>query len=98
MTDKNPIEQAIDHLVSAGWTENEAKHLLRAITDKDGERLFHEVAPKWVDHCYDSMSYVKNMLGVVAMGVVKVTLREDGEWMFSLNDKGIEAGKQMGLK
>jgi hypothetical protein len=38
------------------------------------------------------------MLGVVAMGVVKVTLREDGEWMFSLNDKGIEAGKQMGLK
>lgn len=98
MTDKNPIEQVIDHLVKAGWTKTEAKHLLRAITDKDGERLFHEVAPKWVEHCFDSMNYVKNMLGVVAMGLVTVTLHDDGEFYFKLNDNGIEAGKQMGLK
>jgi hypothetical protein len=98
MTKQNPIEQAIAHLVSAGWTEDEAKNLLRAIKDTDGARLFHEVAPKWVDHCYDSMSYVKNMLGVVAMGLVSVTLHEDGEFRFKLNNNGIEAGKQMGLK
>ena len=98
MNTQNPIEQAIDHLVKAGWTKDEAKNLLGAITDKDGHRLFHEVAPKWVDHCFDSMSYVTNMLGVVAMGFVSVTLHEDGEWRFKLNDKGIEAGKQMGFK
>jgi hypothetical protein len=98
MTTQNPIEQAIDHLAKAGWTKEEAKNLLGAINDKDGHRLFHEVAPKWVDHCFDSMSYVKNMLGVVAMGLVSVTLHEDGEWRFKLNDKGIKAGKQMGLK
>ena len=94
----NPIEQAIEHLISAGWTDSEAKNLLRAINDKDGYRLFHEVAPKWVDHCFDSMNYVKNMLGVVATGLVSVTLHEDGEWRFKLNDKGIEAGRQMGLE
>lgn len=94
----NPIEQAIDHLVKSGWTKDEAKNLLGAIHDKDGKRLFHEVAPKWVDHCADSMNYVKNMLGVVATGLVSVSLHEDGEWRFQLNDKGIEAGKQMGLK
>ena len=97
MSEKNPIEQAVAHLVSAGWTEEEAKNLLRAIHDKDGERLFTEVAPKWVDHCFESMNYTKNMLGVVAMGLVSVSLGKDGEWLFKLNSKGIEAGKQMGL-
>lgn len=98
MTIKDPTKQAIEHLVEAGWTEVEAKNLLIAITDKDGERLFCEVAPKWIAHCYESMNYAKNMLGLVATGLVSVTLHEDGEWRFKLNDKGIEAGKQMGLK
>lgn len=95
----NPISKSIEILKEAGWTEEEATCLLRAIkSDKSGEHLFFEVAPKWVHHCCETKSYVTNMLGVVAMGLVTVTLGDDGEWLFALNDKGIEAGKNMGLK
>ena len=94
----NPITESLKYLVDSGWTELEARHLMRAINDKDGKRLFFEVAPKWVAHCGERMSYVKNMLGLVAQGLVSVSLAEDGEWMFALNEKGIEAGKEMGLK
>ena len=96
--EKNPIEGSIDYLVECGWTREQAINLCRAIkSDKSAEHLW-EVAPQWIEHCGESMKYVHSMLGVVAMGVVDVSQSDDGEWMFKLNDNGIEAGKQMGLK
>ena len=91
---ENPIEASIDYLIDCGWTEKEAKNLLRAVHDKDGERLW-EVAPQWIEHCGECMKYVKGMLGTVATGLVKVRKSDEGEWLFSLNDKGMELGKQM---
>lgn len=86
MTD--PIQGSIDYLVECGWSKEQAKNLCRAIkSDKSAEHLW-EVAPKWIEHCGESMKYVHAMLGVVATGVVDVHLSDDGEWLFSLNDKG----------
>jgi len=31
----------------------------------------------------------------VATGLVSVSKSEEGQWLFSLNDKGLEVGKQM---
>ena len=96
---ENPISQSISMLKEAGWTEEEATCLLRAIkSDKSGEHLFFEAAPKWVHHCCETKNYVTNILGVVAMGLVTVKLGDDGEWLFSLNKEGIKAGELMGLK
>ena len=96
---ENPILQSIAMLKEAGWTEEEATCLLRAIkSEKSGEHLFFEVAPKWVQHCCETKNYVTNMLGVVAMGLVTVTLGDDGEWLFSLSEDGIKAGEMMGLE
>ena len=95
----NPISKSIAMLKEAGWTEEEATCLLRAIkSEKSGEHLFFEVAPKWVEHCYEAKNYVTNMLGIVAKGLVSVELGDDGEWLFSLNEDGIKAGELMGLK
>lgn len=92
--EKNPIEASIEYLVDCGWTEDQAKNLIRAIHDKSGERLW-EVAPKWIEHCGECMKYVNGMLGTVALGLVKVSRGEDNDWLFSLNDKGLEVGEQM---
>lgn len=92
--EENPIEASIEYLVDCGWTEDQAKHLIRAIHDKSGERLW-EMAPKWIEHCGECMKYVNGMLGTVALGLVKVSRGEEGDWLFSLNDKGLEVGEQM---
>lgn len=92
--EENPIEASIEYLVDCGWTEDQAEHLIRAIHDKSGERLW-EVAPKWIEHCGECMKYVNGMLGTVALGLVKVSRGEEGDWLFSLNDKGLEVGEQM---
>lgn len=94
MENENPIEGSINYLVDCGWTEDQAKNLIRAIYDKSGERLW-EMAPKWIEHCGECMKYVNGMLGTVALGLVKVSRGEDNDWLFSLNDKGIEVGTQM---
>lgn len=91
----NPIKESIKWLVECGWTEDEARNLCAAIkSDVSGEHLW-EIAPKWIEHCGESMKYVKTMLGTVATGLVNVTQGEDGEWLFSLNEKGMEVGKQL---
>jgi hypothetical protein len=92
--EENPIEASIAYLVECGWTKDQAKNLIRAIHDKSGERLW-EVAPKWIEHCGECMKYVNGMLGTVALGLVKVSRGEDNDWLFSLNDKGLEVGAQM---
>lgn len=92
--EQNPIEASIEYLVDCGWTEDQAKNLIRAIHDKSGERLW-EMAPKWIEHCGECMKYVNGMLGTVALGLVKVSRGEEGDWLFSLNDKGLEVGEQM---
>ena len=92
--EQNPIEASIKYLVDCGWTEDQAKNLIRAIHDKSGERLW-EMAPKWIEHCGECMKYVNGMLGTVALGLVKVSRGEDNDWLFSLNDKGLQVGEQM---
>ena len=38
------------------------------------------------------MKYVNGMLGTVALGLVKVRRGAEGDWLFSLNGKGLEVG------
>lgn len=92
--EQNPITESIKYLVECGWTEDQSKNLMRAIHDKSGERLW-EFAPLWIEHCGQCMKYVNGMLGTVALGLVGVTRNEQGEWLFSLNEKGLLVGKQM---
>ena len=92
--EQNPITESIKYLVECGWTEDQAKNLMRAIHDKSGERLW-EVAPLWIEHCGQCMKYVNGMLGTVALGLVGVTRSEQGDWLFSLNENGLSVGKQM---
>lgn len=91
---ENPITESIKYLVDCGWSEDEAKNLIRAIRDKSGERLW-EVAPLWIQHCGECKKYVDGLLGTVATGLVSVTRGEEGGWLYNLNDKGIEVGRQM---
>lgn len=94
MENENPIEGSINYLVDCGWTKEQAENLIRAIYDSTGERLW-EMAPKWIEHCGECMKYVNGMLGTVALGLVKVRRGDEGDWLFSLNDKGLEVGEQM---
>ena len=91
---ENPITASIDYLVECGWSKDQAKNLLRAIYSETGEQLW-DFAPRWIQHCGECMKYVNGMLGTVATGLVKVTEGNEGEWLFSLNEKGLEVGKQM---
>ena len=91
----NPIAGSIDYLVECGWEREQAVNLVAAITDESAERLW-EAAPKWIEHCADSMRYVKDMLGSVALGLIEVQLGEDNKtWLFKLNEKGMEMGKKL---
>lgn len=92
--EENPITESINYLVECGWSEKQAKNLIRALYDKSGERLW-EIAPKWIEHCGECMKYVHGLLGTVALGLVKVSRSEDNDWLFSLNDNGLEVGAQM---
>jgi len=94
MTKENPITQSIDWLVECGWDRKQATNLAGAIKADTPEKLW-EVAPLWLEHCGDSMKYVNDMLGSVAMGLIEVTQGEDGEWLFKLNDAGMGVGKQL---
>ena len=92
--EENPIQESIKYLVECGWTEDQAKNLIRAIYDKSADRLW-EIAPQWIEHCGQCMKYVDGMLGTVALGLVKVSKSEENDWLFSLNEKGLEVGEQM---
>jgi len=94
MTDKNPVAQSIDWLVKCGWEKKEAINLAAAITADTPEKLW-EIGPLWLEHCGESMRYVNDMLGSVAMGLINVTQGANGEWLFKLNDKGMDVGKQL---
>ena len=71
-----------------GWGKEEAENLICAL---------NAVAPKWIEHCGETMKYVHAILGIVAIGLVSVRMGENGEWLFQLNGKGLEAGNSMGL-
>lgn len=92
----NPVAQSIAHLHECGWTKEQAEHLVGAVQADSAEQLW-TIAPKWIEHCSESIRYVRDMLGLVAMGLMTVTMGDDGQWRFQLNDRGIEAGHQMGL-
>lgn len=92
---ENPITASIDYLVECGWTKDEATNLCRSVTSKvSGEHLW-EIAPLWIQHCGECKRYVDGLLKTVATGLVTVTQGDEKEWLFSLNDKGMEVGKQM---
>jgi hypothetical protein len=38
------------------------------------------------------------MLGLVASGLIDVSLDDNGDWLFKLNENGIKAGKMMGME
>ena len=90
MTDKNPITQSIDWLVECGWSKAQATNLAGAIKADTPEKLW-EVAPLWLEHCGDSMKYVNDMLGSVAMGLIEVTQGEDGEATAEGDDDVVDA-------
>lgn len=90
----DPIQSSIQYLIETGWTEDQAKNLIKAINDPSAERLW-EIAPKWIEHCGESKFYVAGMLDSVAMGLVSVSMNEEGEWIFALNDKGLGVGKTL---
>lgn len=90
----DPIKSSIKYLVDSGWTEDQAKNLIRAVRDKDAKRLW-EIAPLWIQHCGENKFYVHGMLESVAMGLITVTKGEDDEWCFSLNDEGKSVGQQL---
>jgi hypothetical protein len=94
MTQENPITKSIDWLVECGWDRKQATNLASAITADTSEKLW-EVAPKWLEHCGESMKYVNDMLGSVAMGLINVTQGADGEWLFALNDEGMGVAKRL---
>lgn len=98
MSEQNPITGSIDYLVECGWTREQATNLCRAIKSEQSPEHLWQIAPKWIEHCGESMQYVQNMLGVVALGLVNVMQGENGEWLFSLNEAGIKHGESMGLK
>lgn len=91
----DPIKQSVAYLVECGWSEDQAKNLIRAVkSDKSAEHLW-EIAPQWIEHCGERMGYVKGVLESVAMGLVDVRIDDDGEWLFSLNDTGLNVGQQL---
>ena len=92
MTEQNPITQSIAWLVECGWSKEEATNLAGAIKADTPEKLW-EVAPLWLEHCGDSIKYVNDMLGSVAIGLIEVTQGADGGWLFKLNDAGMGVGK-----
>lgn len=95
LTDDNPIKQSITYLVECGWSEEQAKNLIRAVkSDKSGEHLW-EIAPQWIEHCGERMRYVKGVLESVALGLVDVHMDDEGEWMFSLSAQGLDVGRQL---
>lgn len=94
MNNDNPIKSSINYLVECGWSEDEAKNLIRAIHDKNPDRLW-EIAPQWIQHCGEKKMYVTGVLESVAMGLIAVTKSDNGEWMFELNATGLGVGKQL---
>ena len=90
----DPIKSSIKYLIDSGWTEDQAKNLIRAVKDEDPDRLW-EIAPEWIQHCGEKKFYVHGMLESVAMGLITVTKGDDGEWYFALNDEGKNVGKQL---
>jgi hypothetical protein len=91
----NPIEAAKHYLIDKGWDGPQADNLLRALKADTPEKLW-SAAPRWVEHVGDARAYM-NLLETIAEGLVNVSISDDGEWLFSLSDAGIDAGIAMGL-
>lgn len=84
---ENPIEASKNWLVECGYTESEAKNLLRALRHENPETLW-ELAPKWIEHVGEHKKYQAGLLDLVAQGFITVTANENGEWLFELNTTG----------
>ena len=93
---ENPIEASKEWLIECGYTEAEAKNLLRALRHENPEKLW-EIAPKWIEHVGEHKKYQVGLIDLVAQGLISVTAGEQGEWLFELNENGLEAGRQMGM-
>lgn len=95
MTDEiNPIKESLAYLEECGWSATEARNLLRAIHDSDGERLW-AMAPRWIEEVGEA----KRRLGlyeIVASGLATVRRADDdSDWLYALNDRGLAVGAQL---
>lgn len=91
----DPIQRSIDYLMECGWSREQAVNLIRAVKSKESAERLWEIAPQWIEHCGERMHYVSGVLETVAMGLVTVTRGDDDEWLFELNDKGLDVGRQI---
>lgn len=87
MNDLNPIEWSKKYLVDHGFTPDEAKNLLQAITDKSPERLFTESAPKWIEWCAKRKLEYDTVIMGAAQGFITVSYDEDGEMLVGLDTR-----------
>lgn len=79
----NPVAAAIAALVKAGWSDDEAKRLLRALRADTPEQLC-DIVNAWIEHCCWVRTSM-TLLECVAMGPIVV--RHNGEdWTFALRD------------
>lgn len=78
----NPIQASLKALVDSGWTEEQAKNLMRALKCDSPERLW-ELAPQWIQHCIDIRQNM-TLLECVALGPVRVDHSGD-DWTYALD-------------
>lgn len=78
----NPITSAIAALVKSGWTDDEAKRLLRALRADSPEALV-DIADQWIQHCIDVRASM-SLLECVAMGPIVVRHNGD-DWTYELS-------------
>jgi hypothetical protein len=73
----NPIESAVQYLVSYGFTDTEAKNICRAIHDETPEALW-ERAPVWIDWCAEVKRDYECIVSLAAQGIICVQLGPGG--------------------
>lgn len=78
----NPVQASLKALVESGWTEDQAKNLMRALKCDSPERLW-ELAPQWVQHCLDIRQHM-TLLECVALGPIRVD-HSGEDWTYALD-------------
>lgn len=90
----NPIAASVSYLEECGWSPEEARNLVRAIYDKEAERLW-EMAPRWIETVGEAKRNMA-LYDVVALGLATVRRADDdSDWTYALSDRGLSVGAQL---
>lgn len=90
----NPIAESLSYLEECGWSSEQARNLLRAIHDSDGERLW-QMAPRWIETVGEAKRLMA-LFEVVASGLATVRRADDdSDWLYGLTDHGRAVGAQL---